>query len=63
MIRQTDNIRVSALCLKPTRYPCNDFAAMVYPQCVYLSNDGKCEAKCCFRLIQEGNHADQRDGM
>jgi len=55
MIRQTDNVRVTDKCYKPTVFYRSDESYTKWPSCVYLRN-GKCELSACIRR-EDGKEA------
>ena len=54
-MRQTDNVRVTDRCNKPTYYWISDTNYRKLPSCVYLKN-GKCELSACIRR-EDGKEA------
>ena len=48
MIKQTDNVRITDRCYKPTTYLWDEDKRAVKPTCIYLEN-GKCTLTSCVR--------------
>jgi len=48
-IRQTDNVRITERCYKPTYYYWNEDRRCIRPTCPYLIDGKTCELTACVR--------------
>lgn len=61
MIKQTDNVRITDRCYKPTYYPWDEDRRTVHPTCEYLDK-GKCTLTSCVRRGYESRQEHRKEG-